>query len=361
MKIAFRAAKLSKDNKVKLAVINEIIEEYQAQDYRLTLRQLYYQLVSRDIIPNSVSEYRKISVLLTEGRMAGIVDWDAIEDRLRRPDKPAAWNNAADIMDSVIYQFEKPRMAGQANYIETWVEKDALSGVLSRVTYKYHVPICVNRGYSSASAMFTAYERFMRAIKNDQPVTILYLGDYDPSGIDMIRDINDRILEFFKGSDEARIHFEYSVSTPNLLEDAEQLAIELGFENPSEGIIEAIAFSTWLTKMFRIVPIALTEDQIKKYNPPKNPAKLSDPRGAKYVAERGYSSWEVDALKPEVLNALLTKSIEDLLDMDMYRNIMSLEAYEKNRLRDAKKWLGDDKDPDDDDNDDEDDDYTDED
>lgn len=187
MKIKFRDIRLSADNKRKLEIINSIIREYQDQGYVLTLRQLYYQLVSRDIIPNALPEYAKVSKLLKEGRMAGIVDWDAIEDRLRKPHTPASWSSPKDILQACIQSFQLPRMKGQENYLEVWVEKDALSGVLKRVTEKYHVPILVNRGYSSASAMFDSYERFLKAIENGQKCTILYLGDYDPSGIDMIR------------------------------------------------------------------------------------------------------------------------------------------------------------------------------
>jgi len=76
---------MSKANIERLETINNIVEEYRRQDFILTLRQLYYQLVSRDVIPNSQKEYAKLSILLTKGRMAGIVDWSAIEDRGRTP------------------------------------------------------------------------------------------------------------------------------------------------------------------------------------------------------------------------------------------------------------------------------------
>src|SRR5688572_9787270 len=127
MKIRFRKVKLSQANKDRLDQINEIIEEYQEQGYVLTLRQLYYQLVSRDIIPNKQAEYSKLSTLLKEGRMGGIVDWDAIEDRLRKPDKPAEFNTPTEIVQAAHDQYRLPRMAKQKNYIEVWVEKDALS------------------------------------------------------------------------------------------------------------------------------------------------------------------------------------------------------------------------------------------
>ncbi len=194
MKIKFRDIHLSRANIERLGIINKIIATYQAQGYRLTLRQLYYQLVSSDIIANKLAEYSKLSNLLKEGRMAGIVDWDAIEDRLRRPDRPACWDGPADIMEQVIKQYRRDRMEGQAIYVEVWVEKDALSGVLKRVTEKYGIPIIVNRGYSSATAMYDAHNRFVSAGKQGQESKVIYIGDFDPSGQDMIRDITGRLM-----------------------------------------------------------------------------------------------------------------------------------------------------------------------
>jgi hypothetical protein len=159
-KIKYRDIRLSKANMIRLDEINAIIISYQRQGYRLTLRQLYYQLVSRDVIPNSVKEYAKLSTLLKEGRMGGIVDWDAIEDRLRRPDRPPQWDSPTEILEACISQYRCDRMQGQSTYLEVWVEKDALSGVLKRVTENYGINIIVNRGYSSATAMHDAHKRF---------------------------------------------------------------------------------------------------------------------------------------------------------------------------------------------------------
>lgn len=296
---------MNKANKERLAIINKIIEDYQSQGYVLTLRQLYYQLVSRDIIPNKQQEYKKLGTLLKEGRMAGIVDWDAIEDRLRKPEKPASFDSPTDILEAAISQYQKPRMENQGTYVEVWVEKDALSGVLKRVTKKYHVPILVNRGYSSASAMFDSYQRFRNAYTDGQKIKILYLGDYDPSGIDMIRDIRDRTLEFMMGGNEG-------ITT---LEDAAE------------------------EYRFSVESIALTIEQINQYEPPPNPAKMSDPRANKFVAEHGDTSWEVDALKPEVLNKLLDDAILENIDYDTYQSIVDSEAADKTKLRTLYQYL----------------------
>lgn len=299
-KIKFRSIRMNKANKNRLETINQIIEEYQEEGYILTLRQLYYQLVSRDVVPNKQSEYSKLSRVLKEGRMAGIVDWNAIEDRLRKPSVPSAFDSPKNVLNAAINQYALPRQKGQGIYLEVWVEKDALSGVLKRVTEKYHIPILVNRGYSSASAM---YDSFMRFVDNgaykERSVKILYLGDFDPSGLDMIRDIQDRIEEFKEG-----------------------------YNNFSVDEME-----------FEIIPIALTKEQINQYNPPPNPAKITDPRAKDFMLKHGNTSWEVDALRPDVLNRLLEDAVLGYIDKSMYDRIVKEEEKDKDRLRSLKAYL----------------------
>ncbi len=295
MKDKFREVRLSKSNLSKLDLINSIIKEYASDGYTMTLRQLYYQLVSRDVIKNDQKEYSKLSKLLKEGRMSGIVDWNAIEDRLRIPFIPYYNSGPQDAIDDTVRQYRLDRQEGQNVYLEVWVEKDALSGVLRRVTSKYHVNLLVNRGYGSVTAIHDAYERFIQQIAKGKECKILYLGDHDPSGIDMIRDIKDRVSEML---DSKGLHDQF--------------------------IVEAIA---------------LTMDQIKEYNPPKNPAKLTDPRSKWYVEKHGYNSWEVDALNPKILNELLSESIESNIDMNMYNRILLEERNDKVKLRNLSKKL----------------------
>lgn len=284
MKFAFTGnLHMDVKNRIRLDVINKIIEEYRVQGYRLTLRQLYYQLVSRDIVPNNVKEYGKLSILLKKGRMAGIVDWDAIEDRIRVPNLPYWVTGVKDALEDTARHYRLDRMKGQENYIELWVEKDALSGVLKRITHKFHVNLMVNRGYSSCTAMHDASERILRAKDRMQQSHILYLGDHDPSGLDMVRDIEDRLVEF--GASDFEIHH-----------------------------------------------VALTDEQIKKYKPPTNPAKFKDPRAKDYIREYGAVSWEVDALKPEVLSEIVTKSITDLIDIRKFTEICVQEEKDKAKL-----------------------------
>lgn len=334
MKIAYRKVRLSKQNKQRLSLVNSIIEEYKAIDLVLTLRQLYYQLVSKDIIPNSDKEYKKLGNLIKEGRMGGIVDWNAIEDRLRVPKSAPGWESPKEILKAASNQFRLNRDEDQPQ-IEVWVEKDALSSIVNRAVNKYNIASMVNRGYSSASAMHDAFMRFNRRLTDMEPVTILYLGDHDPSGLDMVRDIKTRLIEFAIGDNYiSRYGLSNYLESTGISEDdffdedrnlsEEDLSIVNSFEN------KVLAMA--LIKTIRVEPIALTMDQINTYNPPPNPAKLTDVRSRWYVENYGYKSWEVDALKPEVLIELITSKIESYIDMDKFNDVLKKEKEYKNKL-----------------------------
>ena len=273
---------LNKFNIVRLGQINSIIDEYSAEGYRLTLRQLYYQLVSRDIITNNQKEYAKLSSLLVKGRMAGEVDWNIIEDRIRMPFIPYWVNDIPDAVQDTIDQYRLNRMMNQDVYIELWVEKDALSGVLKPITSYYHINLMVNRGYSSCSAMYDSYKRFSQHY-GDKECHVLYLGDHDPSGLDMDRDIHDRLYEF---------------------------GVDIEVER-----------------------VALTSEQIRKYNPPSNPVKFTDSRADAYIVQFGKTSWEVDALNPKTLNTLIRSRINKLIDVDLFKQKIDDEEKDKRVLQ----------------------------
>jgi hypothetical protein len=291
MKQAFISnLRLRKDNVVKLDLINSIIEEYTKANLVLTLRQLFYQLVTREIILNTDKEYKKLSPLLTKGRMAGVVDWEAIEDRIRVPFLPYWVDDITNALDDTAEQYRLDRQKDQENYLELWVEKDALSGVLKPITSYYHIKLMVNRGFSSTTAMYDAYKRIVRQENLGKKATILYLGDHDPSGLYMVRDIKERLHEF--GVDP------------------------------------------------EIKAIGLTLEQVKKYNPPANSAKEDDPRAKDYISKFGRVSWEVDALNPKTLNALVKKNIESRVDMDLFKRKLAQEEQDKDRLREISAEFG---------------------
>lgn len=268
-----------------VATCNDILDEL--SDYRLTLRQLYYQLVTRNIIPNQERAYKKLGKTLTRARLAGLVDWDAIEDRVRQPVIPTEFEDLEDLVEAALRSYRLPRWRDQRAYVELWVEKDALASVLRPLADQFHVTLMVNRGYSSASAMKEAAERFR---EYHVPRRLFYLGDLDPSGEDMVRDIRDRLAEF-----RANV---------------------------------------------RVEKIALTIDQVEEYEPPPNPAKLTDSRAAEFVARYGTSSWEVDALPPSVLGQIITDAISGSITDDVaMREVVEEEKRDKERLREAVKEL----------------------
>lgn len=290
MKKKFLEVKFSASKMLLLEQVNEILDDYADQGLTLTLRQAYYQLVTKNIISNNDKEYAKLSKLLTDGRMAGIVDWDHIEDRVRKPRLPYYVLDIADALEDTVRAYRLDRQKGQPKYIEVWVEKDALSSVLSRVTNEYHIRLMVNRGYSSCSAMHDAYIRFSQALKHNEycySMCILYMGDHDPSGLDMIRDISERLNSDFGVDVEVK-------------------------------------------------QIALTREQIKKFNPPPNPAKITDPRAKWYIKEYGNISWELDALPPKELDKILRSNIIDRMDMEVYESEL---LKEKNQIAELERLI----------------------
>lgn len=287
MRETFKEKAFHRKSLVLIEKCNEIISIYMGQGLKLTLRQLYYQLVSRNIIPNEERAYKNLSTLVSDGRLCGEIDWDAIEDRIRIPSIPSEWENIADLVESALYSYRLPRWENQEFYIELWVEKDALAGVLKPIAKEYHITLMVNRGYSSQSAM---YESSLRLIdQNDREQIILYLGDFDPSGEDMVRDIQDRMYMFGAKA--------------------------------------------------RIEKVALTLGQVRKYNPPPNPAKLTDPRSMEFIARYGASSWEVDAIDPTELRHIIVSEIEAHLDMDLMNKIKAREEEDKKMLQEAAKKI----------------------
>ncbi|OPZ03990.1 MAG: hypothetical protein BWZ09_02101 [Alphaproteobacteria bacterium ADurb.BinA305] len=263
-----------------------IIETYAAQGLRLTLRQLYYQLVSANMIPNEEKSYKNLGSLVSDARLAGLLDWDAIEDRVRVPKRPSEWDDLGDIVNAVLHSYRLPRWKDQPEYVELWVEKDALAGVLAPIATEYHVTLMVNRGYSSQSAMYEAGRRFKNAQEEGKGLHLLYLGDHDPSGEDMVRDVADRLAMF----------------------GVEDLDVD---------------------------KLALTMTQIRQYKPPPNPAKVTDSRAKAYIEKHGEHSWEVDALPPNVLAKIIRSALAELVDDEAMGAVKAQEQRDKERLRAA--------------------------
>lgn len=261
---------------------NGIIAEYQAMGFVLTLRQLYYQFVSRDIIPNRQSEYKRLGEIINNGRLAGLIDWSAIEDRTRNLRSLPAWGSAESIIAASVQSYREPVWQDQPFMPEVWIEKDALLGVIEPVCNRNRVPFFACRGYVSQSEAYAAGKRFGRARRfgGKRPI-VFHLGDHDPSGIDMSRDIDERL-------------------------------------------------SMFATLGVRVVRLALNMDQVEEHDPPPNPAKDTDARFEEYRANYGDESWELDALDPPVIDKLIQDALDEIIDRDAWD--ASLAREEENRV-----------------------------
>lgn len=324
MKQKFRDTAFKPESLARIEQLCTIVDEYEQQGLTLSARQLYYQCVTRNLVANTPREYQKLTALLTDARYAGLIDWDVIEDRGREPSTPSEWKNVGALVESALRAYRLPRWEGQDKYVELWVEKQALAGVLEPLAREAHATLMVNKGYSSASAMRESAQRIRKASiidvdrhddlldeyrleqkrLKDQPElwkkvsaaletewrktlrvpVILYLGDHDPSGEDMVRDIRDRLKEF-------------------------------------------------KVALLEVEKIGLTMAQVKQYNPPPNPAKLTDSRAKDYVAKFGKSSWEVDALPPPVLTQIVRRAFAKHIDKKKVAAIKEREEKDKEALR----------------------------
>jgi hypothetical protein len=272
---------------------NEILDEYAKDGYDLSLRQLYYQFVSRNLIENTERSYKNLGSIISDARLAGRIDWDMIKDRGREMISNPHWTSPADILETCSGQYRIDRWGTQPNYIEVMVEKQALEGVLIPVCKQWDVPFTANKGYSSSSAMYEASRRYLRRAEQGKGLYILYLGDHDPSGIDMTRDVDDRFKLFLNQN--------------------------LGLHE-SEGLHE-------------VQRLALNMDQIKKFKSPENPAKLTDSRSNSYIKKFGRSSWELDAIEPKRLAKLVSDAIAKLVDKKAWQKSGEAQQAGRNYIK----------------------------
>lgn len=321
-RIKYESINFGQDALSVIRQADQICAQYAAQGFDLTLRQLYYQFVARDLIPNQQKEYKRLGDIVNRARLAGLLDWNYIVDRTRNLRDLAHWDDVPNIMEAISQQFRTERWANQPTRVEVWIEKDALVGVLESVCPGLDVPYFSCRGYTSQSEMWGAAQRLGAYVRQGQNVVVVHLGDHDPSGVDMTRDITQRIRDFM---------------TQDYLN---------AFGHEFEG--DSVKVSTILDKMadrchgrdpFEVRRIALNWNQIEEYEPPPNPAKLTDSRSAKYVANYGDDSWELDALDPNTLATLINSEVEEIRDDEQWAQDTMAMSNERARLGVvAERW-----------------------
>lgn len=269
---------------------NTIIAEYRAQGFTLTLRQLYYQFVARDLLRNLQTEYKRLGGILNDARLAGLIDWNAIEDRTRNVQRPALWSDPAEILEAVGEQYKRNPWDTQNARPEVWIEKEALAGVIEPVCTRWRVPRLSCRGYMSQSEQYAAGKRFETYKGFGLTPVVLHLGDHDPSGLNMTEDNQDRLAMFARHGVEVR-------------------------------------------------RLALNMDQVEQYNPPPNPAKETDSRFATYRERFGDECWELDALDPRTIDELIDRELRGLINKAAWDEVMAEEKIERDLLaKVSKRW-----------------------
>lgn len=303
-----------------LAVIDRadtLAEDYARQGYDLTLRQLYYQFVARDWLPNTTQSYKRLGDIVNKARLAGLLDWSHITDRTRNLGQWGFAESPDAEVGNLAQGYFLNHWPGQPTYVEVWVEKEALAGVVSRAAMTRGVPYFSCRGYVSQSEMWVAARRLYQQVEAGKRVTILHLGDHDPSGIDMTRDIRDRLDGFVA----------HDWMEANYWADEDEARADMADHVGAEPALE-------------VKRIALNMDQIDQYNPPPNPAKVTDSRFVAYQRRFGDDSWELDALEPSVLDALISDEIVALVeDPDAWEAVDVQEAEDRALLRQvSQQW-----------------------
>ena len=277
MKIQYEVLTLRKKTIELLKHIAEICDEYQAKGLLISVRQCYYQCVSRGLCDNSQDEYNKIADVIMKGRLAGLLDWDIIEDRTRYTRENAHWSSPQEIIRDAAEQYRIDTRATQKRYVECWIEKDSLVSILEQTCSRLDVPCLSCRGYPSITALYEAANRF-----RDKPnPIILYAGDHDPSGLKIPKVIQDRLTNTFCVNVEVR-------------------------------------------------RIGLALEQIQELNVPPYPAKNQDANYQEYVETTGLTqAWELDALPPDRLAEIFENAINELTDFSELQKLREKENADK--------------------------------
>lgn len=283
MKEAYIKKPFRKSTLGLITVMNDIVSDFKSQGFVLTVRQLYYQLVARDLIPNTEKSYKNIVETINNGRLAGLIDWDMIEDRTRGFIDISYWNSGKSILTSAADSFHMDMWANQGVRVFCIIEKEALVGVLSGICRQYDVPLLAARGYPSSTVLRDFCKtRVIPMDRRQERIIVLHLGDHDPSGIDMSRDLQDRI-------------------------DLLSRNVPIEFRR-----------------------LALNIDQVEELDLPPNPAKSTDSRFVEYKKQFGDESWELDALSPSYLCSLVEKEVSEVLDPELWEETKSrIEATKK--------------------------------
>ena len=243
----------------------------------MTVRGVFYQAVSRGLVAKTENEYSNtIDRLLVNMRESGELPYQWITDNGRWMRKPRSYSSLETMLYHSHQMYRRALWDSQRNYVEVWIEKDAMSGVFYDVTSKWDVPLMVTRGYPSLTFLYEAAETIDGT---EKPAFIYYFGDYDPSGVNIFETVERKIQQRTK---------------------------------------------SWI----HIERIAVTPEQIERYSLPTRPTKKTDRRAGNFKGD----SVELDAMTPNVLRQIAENCITQHIDNDALDGVLMAESAEKETL-----------------------------
>ena len=261
------------------------IYEIAAGGHPMTVRQVFYQLSNRGLIDKTEAEYKATVIrLMGTMRLEGDLPFEWVADNSRWMRKPRTHSSLKNMLDITASAYRRALWDDQHVYVEIWLEKEALSGVVLPVTAKWDVPLMVTRGYPSLTFL---HDAGVILGCEDREVYLYYFGDWDPSGLDIARNVQERLEDF---SDYADINFER---------------------------------------------IAVTPEQVHQWSLPTRPTKKTDSRSRSFEG----ASVELDAIPPDELRGLVDECIVQHIDTDIYNTTLAAEASERELLQNWDRVL----------------------
>lgn len=328
-----------------------IVQEEIGADRRITVRGVYYQFIGRDWFPdswvddaynakhglqpgtkNTEKNYQRLCSIISAGRLAGLIDWEALQDRAREADVPQTFRDPAHLMDVALAAYQLDRWKGQPNYVEIWTEKDAQANNLEPLARRYQVPLQVNRGYSSSTAVYECAQRFIKACGYEEACNRDGEWGYH-TAFDALERLNEDYGE--RGHDSS-LEFEQQRLDDECPREREPHILYVGDLDPSgEDMVRDVEtrMKTFGVHGLEVRKCALTIAQVRQYKLPPNPAKLSDSRAASFIARYGSrDSWEMDAMRSDRIVAAVEAELRQLCDLPAYDAIYKTEQADKKKL-----------------------------
>jgi hypothetical protein len=286
---SYRASRIKRQRATKA----EMEERWQelltivSEQHPMTVRQVFYQASVRGVVEKSEYGYSRVQIALVNMRRAGVLPYGHITDNTRRGIQLRAYNSIQEALEDTAKFYRRRLWTAADCYVEMWLEKDALAGVIEDITLDYDVPLMVSRGYASLSFLYSAAQAITH---HKKPAFIYHFGDHDPSGVNAAEKIEETLRDL---APDAEIHFER---------------------------------------------VAVTSGQIKFWNLPTRPTKTSDSRSKNWS---GGDSVELDAIKPSDLRELVRDVIEGHIDQRQLDILEAAEESERTQLRllAAGQWL----------------------